>query len=202
MRQTELIIILSEPSTFDSFGPVGSLYMTFLVKRTGDVCKPNRVVRFTLRDKIKQCDVIGRHLLSTITRMHRKHLILAVVYDRFLFHASIASKLASDKPTGGHAARRPISFHQCQHFPLILDEWICGITILKITPSRHIFTSSCLATVGFSIYAHAFCTISYIYPPFLRVLCARLLKLLIAFRDIFVLRLNFPGNKLHRFLTG
>ena len=31
--------------------------------------------------------------------------------------------------------------------------------------------------------------------PFLRVLCARLLKLLIAFRDIFVLRLNFPGNK-------
>ena len=87
MRQTELIIILSEPSTFDSFGPVGSLYMTFLVKRTGDVCKPNRVVRFTLRDKIQQWDVIERHLLSTITRMRRKHLILAVVYDRFLFHA-------------------------------------------------------------------------------------------------------------------
>ena len=35
-----------------------------------------------------------------------------------------------------------------------------------------------------------------------RVLCARLLKLCIAFRDLFVLRLNFPGNKLHHFLTG
>ena len=39
-------------------------------------------------------------------------------------------------------------------------------------------------------------------PPLLKVLCARLLKLIIAFRDIFVLRLYFLGNKLHRFLTG
>ena len=35
--------------------------------------------------------------------MHIKHLIIAVVYDRFLFHASIESKLATDKPTGGYA---------------------------------------------------------------------------------------------------
>ena len=34
-----------------------------------------------------------------------KHIILEVVYDRFLFHANIASKLATDKPTGIHAAR-------------------------------------------------------------------------------------------------
>ena len=37
--------------TVDSFAPVGSLYMSFLVKRTGNVCKPNWMVRFTLRDK-------------------------------------------------------------------------------------------------------------------------------------------------------
>ena len=123
--------------------------MTFLVKRTGFVCKPNRVVRFTLRDKTHQCDVIKSNLLSTITRMHRKHFILAVVYDIFLFHASIVSKLATDKPTGSHAARRPISCHQCQHFPFILDDWICGITILKITQFRPICTYSRLATVGF-----------------------------------------------------
>ena len=54
------------------------------------------------------------------------------------FHASIASKLATDKPTGSHAARRPISCHQCSHFPFILDECICGITILKITQFRPI----------------------------------------------------------------
>ncbi len=59
--------------------------MTFFVKRTGDVCKPNRVVRFTLRDKTQQWYVIESHLLSTITRMHRKRLLLAVVCDRFLF---------------------------------------------------------------------------------------------------------------------
>ena len=92
--------------------------------------------------------------------MHRKHLIIAVVYDRFLFHASIESKVATDKPSGGYAARRTISCHQCQHFPFILDEWICGITILKITQFRPIFTSSCLAIVGFSISAHAFYTSS------------------------------------------
>ena len=44
------------------------------------------------------------HLFSTINIMPRKVLILAVVYDGFLFHASIAYKLATDKPTGGHAA--------------------------------------------------------------------------------------------------
>ena len=36
------------------------------------------------------------------------HLTLAVVYDIFLFYASIASKVATDKPIRGHAARRPI----------------------------------------------------------------------------------------------
>ena len=143
-----IIWISSEPSTFDYFAPVGSLYMTFLIKRTGVVCKPNQVVCFTLRYKT-QWDVIASHLLSTITRMHRKHFIFAVVYDRFLFHAGIASKLATDKPTGGHAARRSISCHQCQHFPFILGDWICGITILKITQFRPIYTSSRLATVGF-----------------------------------------------------
>ena len=32
---------------------------------------------------------------------------VAMVYGRFIFHASIASKLTTDKPTCGHAARRP-----------------------------------------------------------------------------------------------
>ena len=47
MRQTEPKSILSEPPTVDYFAPVGSLYMNVLVKRTGDVCKPNRVVGVT-----------------------------------------------------------------------------------------------------------------------------------------------------------
>ena len=134
--------------------------------------------------------------------MHTKHLMLAVVYDRFLFHASIASNLATDKPAGSHAARRPISCHQCQHFLFILDEWICDTTILKVTqfrPIRICALSNCrllrfLQTV-FSLF------LKFIRPLF-RVLCAPLLKFLIAFRYLFVLRLNFPGNKLHRFLTG
>ena len=65
------------------------------------------------------------------------------------FHTSIASKLATDKPTGSHAARRPILCHQCHNFPFILDEWMNGIIILKNTPFRPEYTSSCLATVGF-----------------------------------------------------
>ena len=161
------------------------------------------MVRFTLRDKTQQLDVLESHLLSTITRMHRKHLHLAVVCDRFLFHASIASKLATDEPNDINAARRPISCQQCQHIPLILDEWICCITLLKIMQYRPIYTSSRLATVGF------FPFLQTVFAPFLNfirtlliVLCARLLKLFIAFRDLFVLRLNFLGNKLHCFLTG
>ena len=41
MTQTEPKLILSEPPTVDYFAPAGSLYMNVLVKRTGDVCKPN-----------------------------------------------------------------------------------------------------------------------------------------------------------------
>ena len=47
MRQTEPKLILREPPTVDHFAPVGSLYMNVLVKRTGDVCKPNHVVGVT-----------------------------------------------------------------------------------------------------------------------------------------------------------
>ena len=47
MRQTEPKLILSEPPTIDYFAPVGSLYVNVLIKRTGDVCKPNRVVGVT-----------------------------------------------------------------------------------------------------------------------------------------------------------
>ena len=44
MMQIEPKLILSEPPTVEYFAPAGSLYMKVLVKRTGDVCKPNRVV--------------------------------------------------------------------------------------------------------------------------------------------------------------
>ena len=132
--------------------------------------------------------------------MHRKHLILAVVYDRFIFHASNSSKLATDKPTGSHAARWPISCHQRQHFPSYLDEWICGITILKLTQFRPIFAlGNCRL---FRFLQTLFAQFRKCIRPLLRVICARLLKLLIAFRDILVPRLNFPFKKLHRFLTG
>ena len=76
------------------------------------------------------------NLFSTITRMH-KHLILAVVYDIFLFYASIASNVTNDKPTGCHAARRPIVPPMPPFSNFILYEWICAITLLKITPFRH-----------------------------------------------------------------
>ena len=39
--------VKSEPPTVEYFAPAGSLYMNVLVKRTGDVCKPNRVVGVT-----------------------------------------------------------------------------------------------------------------------------------------------------------
>ena len=77
----------------------------------------NRIRWFPLPYMTKhnnEMHVFEIHLFSTInnnnafiTRMH-KHLILAVVYCRFLFHASIASKVATENPTGGHGARRPI----------------------------------------------------------------------------------------------
>ena len=54
-----------------------------------------------------EINVFEIHLFSTFTRMH-KHLILAVVYDIFLFYASVASKVATDKPTDGHTACWPI----------------------------------------------------------------------------------------------
>ena len=69
--------------------------------------------------------------------MH-KHILLAVVYNRFLFHASIAFKVATDKHTGGYAARIGLSCHQLPHFPFILCEWICAIIMLTITPFRPI----------------------------------------------------------------
>ena len=47
MTQTEPKLILSEPPTFEYFAPADSLYMNVLVKRTGDVFKPNRVVGVT-----------------------------------------------------------------------------------------------------------------------------------------------------------
>ena len=47
MTQTEPKLILSEPPTVEYFAPAGSLYMHVLVKRTGDICKPNRVVGVT-----------------------------------------------------------------------------------------------------------------------------------------------------------
>ena len=42
--------------------------------------------------------------------MH-KHILLAVVYNRFLFHASIAFKVATDNHTGGYAARIGLSMN-------------------------------------------------------------------------------------------
>ena len=110
--------------------------------------------------------------------MH-KHLILAVVYHRFIFHASIAHL----------------------NWPLTSrPEVMLHVYAYRATNSR-IFHLSYMNGCDFLFSADAFCTIYYISKPLLNVLCARLLKLVIAFRDIFVLRLNFPGNKLHRVLT-
>ena len=47
MRQTEPKLIWNEPPTVGYFALGGSLYMNVLVKRTGGVCKPNRVVGVT-----------------------------------------------------------------------------------------------------------------------------------------------------------
>ena len=105
----------------------------------------------------------------------------------------VKSKLATDKPNGSHAARMPILCHQCQHLPFILGEWICGITILKITQCRptHIFRlGNCRL---FLFLQTLFAPFHKFLVPLLTVLCTRLLN---------HLRLIFPGNKLHHFLTG
>ena len=88
MRQTEPKLILSEPPTVDYFAPVGSLYMNVLVKRTGDVCKPNRVVGVTPIEHVFEiessagCRMIVSLLVVTTnvaaparqTKMARRHM--------------------------------------------------------------------------------------------------------------------------------
>ena len=81
--------------------------------------------------------------------MHSKHLILAVVYDRFLFHASIASKSANDKVVMLH-----VGLYRGTNFPFILDERICDIAILKM--SAYLYTSSSWATVGLFDFCRCF----------------------------------------------
>ena len=68
--------------------------------------------------------------------------------DIFICHASIACKLSTNKPAGGHVARivPPLPAKRTA-YPFILDEWICGITILNIAHSTA--SSHLLATLGF-----------------------------------------------------
>ena len=72
--------------------------------------------------------------------------------------------------------------HQCQHFPFIFGEWICGITILKITQFRPIYYIFTLGNCRlFRFLQTLFAQFLKCIRPLLTVLCARLLKLLIAF---------------------
>ena len=135
MRQIEPIPMLSEPPTVDCFAPVGSLYMTFFSNANRHCYQTESLPYLTKHNN--DIHVFEFYLCSTITRMH-KHIISAVVYNRFLFHASIAFKVATDKHTGGYAARICLSCHQLPHFPFILCEWICAITMLTLTPFRPI----------------------------------------------------------------
>ena len=82
-----------------------------------------------------------------------------------------------------------VGMDQCQHFPFILGERICGIAILKITQFRpiHIFTlGNCRL---FRFLQTLFALFLKFIRPLVTVLDARLLKLLIAFL-LFVIRLN------------
>ena len=110
--------------------------------------------------------------------MHRKHLILAGIYARFIsMQASHLNWPLTNRP----AAMLHVLCHKCQHL------------------HTHIFTlGNCrLLPVLQTLFAQF---LKFIRPLH-TVFCARLLKLIIAFL-VFVLRLISPGNKLHHFLTG
>ena len=75
----------------------------------------------------------------------------------FSFHASIASTLATDKPTGGLSYR--VTNARISHSSS-MNGSPASPFILKMTQFSHIYESSCLETVDVSIYADVFCTIS------------------------------------------